>query len=569
MKIAIFAYTKAIHMKRLFLFIAALAGMVSCSGSIPADKAIKSVKSYGFVDLEGAKCSAVIIEYDRNVKAGSVTPETFEIVDYTLLQEQKNGFDRVIETDKDDVSGNEGAITKVYVNTEPATSSDGGSSSGRYVVIEVNTDYVLSTANLSYTTAMLAGARQVLPIRVAGGTVDPSDSLFTNYKEVEREMCGRKMTEYETDKGGIILYEFAPGSGWTLHRIGEDAFQAKHCYSEYTGEYVDFELPYALYVPNNLEELDSTVPFVLHMEHAGANQSDPMAGITSSRAAVKHAERGAIVLVPQIEESRRTTNDLVASSEALTAIWELTDSLLARYKGYIDESRIYGTGQSMGGMAILDMSAMRDNFFGGVVATGAQWSNNYDKLYQNGGDRTPETDPVSFNGWGLDRDNWRNWYYMVSDDNILVQTCTADPMAYGEWKYAAEYYAAAGVTIPYDEWDPFLPVPDQEARAKAVVLQCSMNPGGGIAWVGFTRGNHMATWKYGYQLDYSFDWLYAQRRETAMDRGKIDQLKQPWKGRDRMGRILPGSGTAGLNSAQFTPHGESEEFTEGWKPSAR
>lgn len=183
MKIAIFAYTKAIHMKRLFLFIAALAGMVSCSGSIPADKAIKSVKSYGFVDLEGAKCSAVIIEYDRNVKAGSVTPETFEIVDYTLLQEQKNGFDRVIETDKDDVSGNEGAITKVYVNTEPATSSDGGSSSGRYVVIEVNTDYVLSTANLSYTTAMLAGARQVLPIRVAGGTVDPSDSLFTNYKE--------------------------------------------------------------------------------------------------------------------------------------------------------------------------------------------------------------------------------------------------------------------------------------------------------------------------------------------------------------------------------------------------
>ena len=51
---AIFAYTKAIHMKRLFLFIAALAGMVSCSGSIPADKAIKSVKSYGFVDLEGA-----------------------------------------------------------------------------------------------------------------------------------------------------------------------------------------------------------------------------------------------------------------------------------------------------------------------------------------------------------------------------------------------------------------------------------------------------------------------------------------------------------------------------------
>ena len=105
---------------------AALAGMVSCSGSIPAGDAIKGVKSYGFVDLEGAKCSAVIVEYSRNVKAASVTPETFEIVDYTLLQEQRNGFERVVETDKDGVPGNEGAITKVYVNTEPATSPDGG-----------------------------------------------------------------------------------------------------------------------------------------------------------------------------------------------------------------------------------------------------------------------------------------------------------------------------------------------------------------------------------------------------------------------------------------------------------
>ena len=157
-------------------------------GWFPASDAIKGVKSYGFVDLEGAKCSAVIIEYDRNVKAGSITPETFEIVDYTLLQEQRNGFERVIETDQDGVPGNEGAITKVYVNTEPATSSDGGRPSGRYVIIEVNTDYVLSTANLSYTTAMLAGARQVLPLRAAGGTVEPDDSLFTNYKEVEREV---------------------------------------------------------------------------------------------------------------------------------------------------------------------------------------------------------------------------------------------------------------------------------------------------------------------------------------------------------------------------------------------
>ena len=156
--------------------------MVSCSGSIPVGDAVKGVKSYGFVDLEGAKCSAIIVEYDRNVKAASVTPETFEIVDYTLRQEQQNGFERVIETDRDGISGNEGAIRDVYVNTDPSTSPARGTSSGRFVIIEVNTDYVLSAANLSYTTAMLAGARQVLPVRVAGGMVEPGDSLFTNYR---------------------------------------------------------------------------------------------------------------------------------------------------------------------------------------------------------------------------------------------------------------------------------------------------------------------------------------------------------------------------------------------------
>ena len=52
---------------------------------------------------------------------------------------------------------------------------------------------------------------------------------------------------------------------------------------------------------------------------------------------------------------------------------------------------------------------------------------------------------------------------------------------------------------------------------------------------------------------------------TRMERGKQEQLRNPWKGRDAQGNVRPGSGTAGLNSAQFTPHGISEVFKEGWK----
>lgn len=51
-----------------------------------------------------------------------------------------------------------------------------------------------------------------------------------------------------------------------------------------------------------------------------------------------------------------------------------------------------------------------------------------------------------------------------------------------------------------------------------------------------------------------------------MRRDKIEQLKNDWLGRDSNGKIRSGSGTAHLNSAQFTPHGASKIYIEGWTP---
>ncbi len=539
------------------------------------EQPIKSVKSYGFVDLEGAKVSAIIVEYRQEVKASSVDAAKYAITDYTILQEQQNGYAKTIETDRDSVKGNEGQIERVYVNDRPSPSPDGGTSQGRYVIIEVNTDYVLTGQNLVWQTTMMAGVRQTEAIEGVSGTIAPGTEEVGNYTTEQREgWGGRTQTVITTDPAGIILPEFGEGSGWTIHRIGNGAYAAKHCYSEYTGEYYDFELPYAIYVPKKevLEANRGNVGLTIHMEHAGANSTEPMAAITSSRAAVIHAGkevqaiRPTIVLVPQIEESRRTTNDLVASSEANAAIWQLINSVLTTYKGYIDENRIYGTGQSMGGMCILNMAAQRDNFFAGIVATGAQWSNNYDKTFQNGGQRTPDNDSSSFNGYGFDRENYQNWYYMVSDDNILVQTCTGDLMAFGEWKAFKEYYEAAGTDIPYSEWDPFLPIEEQEANGMKLLEHDTTKPGCGITWAGFNRGSHMSTWKYGYQVFYPFRWLYAQTRQTEILREKMEGLRNPWLGRDADGKVRKGSGTYRLNSAQFTPNGADVIYSENWTP---
>ncbi len=71
-----------------------------------------------------------------------------------------------------------------------------------------------------------------------------------------------------------------------------------------------------------------------------------------------------------------------------------------------------------------------------------------------------------------------------------------------------------------------------------------------------------------YRLRGPFRWLYSQRRDAEMRRGKLEGLKQPWLGRDAKGKIREGSGTSGLNSAQFTPHGPDPVFTESWRPTA-
>ena len=259
---------------------------------------------------------------------------------------------------------------------------------------------------------------------------------------------------------------------------------------------------------------------------------------------------------------------MVASSEVNTAAFELLDSLLDQYKDYINTDRIYGTGQSMGGMCILNMAAQRDNFFAGIAVVGSQWSNNYDKDFQHDESpaRTPENDPISFSGDGVDAENFANWYYMVSDDNILVQTCLEDAMATGEWAYAKEYLEAAGGSVAYAEWDPWSDVAEQNALGRELVDRDASKPGTGVAWAAFNRGSHMSTWKYGYRLDYPFEWLFAQDRKAEVERGKLDQLKNGWLGRDESGKIKDGSGTAGMNSAQFSTGGPSDVYVENWTP---
>ena len=223
-----------------------------CHAQVTSDRAIKSVKSYGFIDLEGAKLSAIIVEYNRFVHRRWVSKATYD----------------VIEQDKDAVKGNEGHIVRVYVNSKPQTSFSGGTRKGRFVIIEVNTAYMLKGSNLAYTSSMMAGVKQIRRV----GTIKPDRKMHVNYTISEKtDRRGQTRTVYNTEKDKIILPQFASDRGWAFHEIGKNAFRATHCYSEYTGKYYDFELPYAIYLPSKevMEANKGRIALNIHMEHAG------------------------------------------------------------------------------------------------------------------------------------------------------------------------------------------------------------------------------------------------------------------------------------------------------------
>lgn len=106
-----------------------------------------------------------------------------QFLNYQLYQSfnWKDGFAKTIECDGDQVQSNEGGIRKVYVNDQPKPSATDGMTLGRYVIIEVNTDYMLNGQNLTYTASMMAGVKQVGMLLSTTGEISPSSREVGNY----------------------------------------------------------------------------------------------------------------------------------------------------------------------------------------------------------------------------------------------------------------------------------------------------------------------------------------------------------------------------------------------------
>ncbi|MGN0954011.1 alpha/beta hydrolase-fold protein [Dialister sp.] len=513
----------------------------SAGADLGADQAVTSMKALGFVDTDGSKLKAVVLSYDRDIPTASVTKDTYQVTDYgTTL------------TERDLTQGNSpGTITKVYVNDRPETSAKGGTASGRYVVIEVNTDYQTGRFPRSYRITMAALVKQVKPVSTGRGTIQPSVDGTKNYTPFTYvsydPQTGKNRAPEEYNYAVDGTYTISGLSGYELHTLKKgNAFHAYHCFDEANGKYWDFDLPYAIYVPKDYHP-SGKYGLVLHIHDAGSMDSDPMLTLTESQAAANYASDrfqeeakekgldGVIVLCPAIAEfypmdkahpeySLRMARDNWTLSCAAPAIWELMDQVTRTYS--IDKDRIYGSGQSMGGMTVMAMAAQRDNYFAALLPMSCKWGNNYDKSYPFNGETCYNAPADGTIIWNRDSHgnpcDYNNWFYMISDDNILYLNTKGENV-----EYRILYHDLAGVDIPSEDL-----VLDSsttpEKRSSTIRSLVSRKNKTGIYQAVLTGNvSHMSAWFYGHGTPACYDWLLSQTRKTEMARKKLP-LNRPF-----------------------------------------
>jgi predicted peptidase len=556
---------------------------VSVTATKTADSAIDSVTTTGFVDVDGAKVQAVAIKYNIELAGASIDASTFELWDYALGQAVELGTDP-------------GVYKAAYIDNEPYD-TDGKTGSGNYVVITLNTDYQLAAVP-TYKAAMAAGIKQIGTFTTSAGTqVTASATEFTNYTVVAAVNMQGATTYTNTanpDTYNITnIKSFKRFANDTADVLGYTpdgaAFHATNCFDEIDGLLHTVDLPYALYVPADYDASKKYM-LVVHVEDAGALGDDPNITLTESKANVNYASAevqqlakdqgyaGLIVVAPQIAEALRSTRDNYSMSAAVPATWQLLDYITAHYN--IDTDRIYASGQSMGGMQVVSMAAQRDNYFAAVWPIASQWGNNFNlNVPFEGAAYYQSTDATIWTKDAHGNDvNYRNWYYMVSDDNILIDNCLGDSFSTPIWGEAAVLYkdiTSSAIDIKGSRYAKFNPLTtslaDQNSAVQALVAATDFtNPDFGIIWEAYDGGSHQVTWVYAHRLFANYQWLLSRTRQSEMNRTKLD-LNKPFvpaatqltdathlifTGQTSYYKTAaPGSGTADYNTSFGSPTG--------------
>ncbi|MCH4217087.1 MAG: esterase [Megasphaera sp.] len=253
----------------------------------------------------------------------------------------------------------------------------------------------------------------------------------------------------------------------------------------YTDPATGVSMPYNLYLPRSYDPAKS-YPLVVFIADASANTDDSTTPLYQGNGAVVwaspqwQAQHPCIVLAPQYTKKlvlslgMMTTDDNVWTS-GLQLTTDLIYHVLSTYS--VDRNRIYGTGQSQGGMANIAISDRHPGLFAGQFLVACQWDTEEMKL--------------------------------LKDKNLWILVCEGDTKAYPAMKKAVANWESLGTPVGQSpSWDSKASVSYLNEEAKAMAAQ-----GRHINFTVFSGGNHMYTWSVAYTIDAIREWIFQQRLE--------------------------------------------------------
>ncbi|MDR2451779.1 MAG: hypothetical protein LBE85_08435 [Candidatus Accumulibacter sp.] len=563
----------------LFALLAAFGG--GCGGGssssssdndIDADKAIAGIQTIGFVAADGAKLSAIAVEYDTDLTGANIDKNTYDVWQYKAPWN-----DNCVNYG----GGEIGDITKIYVNDRAEISAEGGSGKGSYVIIEVYTGYQYA-AEQSFSQALSASVTQKAEIKTAAQTINPGTAAVTNYKESEScsSYTGQCTQSYTANSGtytilGIDGYKYFTHVTNTDYPVDGGAFVAEDCFDEQTGAYKTVQQSYALYVPADYEKQKAEGKrfALVTVDHPAASEAThPFTQVVQSRGPSyfvsdeaqqiikdKHGLGGLIVVVPVVTAR---VGDNAGTPGGFPSLVKLWDHLADNYA--IDPDHVYGAGQSVGGMVLLETNTKRDNYFAGILLYDNQWAQNYykDEVFVRGmatatnetAANTPRHYPSTDGSiiwdyhWGdngeqvFEGHDSNNYYYLTSDDNIMItNSLTGNALSVNTWVEQNYLYEdLAGYEIPRFIIGDFKAGKDEQNFAIKNFLDPASQTQG-IWWITFQGGGNQITPIWSRSLDATYEWLLTQTRETEMKRPKLD-LDKPFMlaSTQDMTRVVPG-----------------------------
>jgi predicted peptidase len=253
----------------------------------------------------------------------------------------------------------------------------------------------------------------------------------------------------------------------------------------YTDPKTGTQLPYNLFLPKNYDP-SKKYPLVYFGVDMSGNNNDLTTPLYQGNGAIVWTEpefqrkHPCIVVAPQYTDSlvnklgMMTTDDNVWTP-GLELVKDFLYDMLDTYS--VDKDRVYGTGQSQGGMANIAISDRYPDLFAAQYLVACQWNTNE--------------------------------MMALKDKKLWITVCEGDTKAFPGMNAATSMWEKAGTKVARNTefWDSTASPAVLDKKVDAMIRE-----GAPINYTVFKGGNHMYTWSFAYQIPEIREWIFAQHK---------------------------------------------------------